>query len=196
MTFHAQSCGVQRDDIVTIEYNAKLENGATVLSTTEEGPLTFKVGEFPLVEGLNDAVIGMKLGETKRVLIKPDFAFGKFESQLLEEYPLSKLPNFIRIGQRIFLHGRRPAFNVLSVDTEEGTATLDGNHVLAGKDLIFYIKLICVKMPPSIKVNYYVEQNHCNQETTRSRKEAQKVRKEAKKGRTPFREKGNSCIEK
>lgn len=190
MKNYAQNSGAKRNDIITIEYSAKVKSGTTVLSTNKEGPLTFRVGDFPLVKGLNEAVLGMKLGETKRVEIYPSEAFGEFDKSLVEEYPLKKLPDFIRTGQRIFLHGRRTSFNVIDVNSEDGLATLDGNHLLAGKDLSFVIKVICIKVPPTIKENALVEQNYSHKERTRSRKKAQETRKAAQEERTFFREEG------
>lgn len=140
--------GISVNDIVTIDYTAKLRNGLTVLCTENEGPLTFKVGEFTLVEGFNEAVLGMKIGESKKIVISPEEAFGKINKNLIFQVLLSKLPPFIKVGQRIITKNSKRFFNVVNVNSEDGMALLDGNHKLAGKTLDFQLRILSIKYPP------------------------------------------------
>lgn len=145
--------GISNKDIVTIDYTAKLRNGLTVLTTENEGPLTFKVGEFSLVEGFNEAVLGMKIGDMKKITISPEDAFGKINKNLIFKVLLEKLPPFIKIGQRIITKNSKRFFNVVNVDSDEGMALLDGNHKLAGQTLGFHLKVLSIKFPSENKKN-------------------------------------------
>lgn len=145
--------GISKNDIVTIDYTAKLRDGLTVLSTEHEGPLTFKVGDFSLVKGFNQAVLGMKIGEKKKVVFNPDEAFGEVKKNLILEVLLSKLPPFVKIGQRIITKNSRRFFNVVNIDSDQGMALLDGNHKLAGQTLHFHLKILSIKYPPKQKPN-------------------------------------------
>jgi peptidylprolyl isomerase len=139
--------GIQLNDIITIEYTARMNNGITVMSTANDGPLTFKVGTFPLVKGFNDVVLGMKVGEQKSVIIPAKDAFGPFDHELICKVSLSELPEYVRVGQRI-VDIDDTYFNVLEVNNDEGLATLDGNHFLAGQDLAFSIRILNAQIPP------------------------------------------------
>lgn len=134
--------GVRYNDVVTIEYSAKISGGRTIFSSEEGGPLTFKVGSFELIKGLNKAVLGMKIGEIKKVYILPIEAFGEFKSELRKNVSLANLPRFIKEGDSYFDQFKKAFFNVLSVDSDSGIALLDGNHLLAGHVLNFSIKIL------------------------------------------------------
>ena len=125
-----------------------MKDGITVMSTVSDGPLTFKVGHFSLVNGFNRAVLGMKVGERKNVIISAKDAFGAFDEKLISRVSLSLLPEYIRVGQRI-LAKDETYYNVLEVNNEEGIAILDANHFLAGKDLSFSIRILGAKISPS-----------------------------------------------
>lgn len=137
--------GIRTNDIITISYNARLEGGKTVSSSLDEGPLTFKVGKFPKIDAINSVVLGMKVGEVKRVTILPLGAFGEIDKSLISEYCLSILPEYVMVGQRVIENSSSSYMNVLSVDSAKGVALLDGNHFLAGEKISFTVKIISIK---------------------------------------------------
>lgn len=139
--------GVQKNDIITIEFFARMQGGLTVLSSEEEGPLKFTVGQFKVVSGFNDAVIGMKVGESKKFSLNPEEAFGVFDKKLIKQVSLLTLPMFIRVGQSIVDGANKVIFNIVKVDSDQGLATLDGNHIFAGEKLDFYIRLKKIEKP-------------------------------------------------
>lgn len=143
------SGGIKVGDIITIDYNARLKNGRTILSTKNRSPLTFKVGYFSPIRGFNLAVVGMKIGELKKIKISPTDAFGEIDQELICYIPLDDLPKYIRVGQRVLRKGRDIKFSVLEVNSDKGFAVLDGNHFLAGKDLEFSIRILSIKYPPT-----------------------------------------------
>ncbi len=134
--------GIQYNDVITIEYSVRVSGGRTVYSSEDDGPLTFRVGSFKLIRGLNKAVLGMKVGEIKKVCILPLEAFGEVKTELKQKVLLSNLPKFIKEGDSYFDKVKKAFFNVLSVDSESGIALIDGNHLLAGYILDFSIKIL------------------------------------------------------
>lgn len=152
-----QSGGVKAGDTVRVDYVGKLENGTVFDTSIEEvakqegiyvegtsyAPITFVVGSGQMIKGFDDAVIGMKEGEEKTITISPEQAYGEYnESRVvavpLKELNLSETP---KVGQ-IYgdMYGNR--FKVVAVN--ESHVTVDANHELAGKSLIFDIKLVSI----------------------------------------------------
>ncbi len=85
-------------DTVSIHYTGSLED-KTVFDTSENrDPLEFTVGDKNLIPGMNNAVRGMKVGESKTVSIPPEEAYGPYSDKLLFEVPTKNLPPGITAG--------------------------------------------------------------------------------------------------
>ena len=129
-------------DKVSIHYTGSLED-KTVFDTSENrDPLEFTVGDKNLIPGMNNAVRGMKVGESKTVSIPPEEAYGPRSEKLIFEVPTKNLPPGIKAGMPL----RDPNGNMVLVKEVKGEkSVLDANHILAGKTLIFDIKLVRIQ---------------------------------------------------
>jgi peptidylprolyl isomerase len=67
---------VSKGDTIKVEYVAKLADGTVVDKSEGNGPLEFTVGKGELIDGFDEAVVGMKLGEEKTVTVPPEKAYG------------------------------------------------------------------------------------------------------------------------
>ena len=83
-------------DTVKVDYTGKLENG-TVFDTSEGGePLEFTLGEGKMIPKFEEAVLGMKIGESKTFTIPADEAYGQYSDDLVvvvNREELSTIPN-------------------------------------------------------------------------------------------------------
>jgi len=134
-------------DILKVHYIAKLENGMVIDTSKGRQPLEFMIGDERVLRGIEKAVTGMKVGETKRTTIRPEQGFGKRREELLTTVNRSDLPDNIApyIGQPLKM--RQPEGRVKTVfisDMDEETVTLDENHPLAGRTLTLTIQLVGV----------------------------------------------------
>lgn len=136
---------IKDGDQVTINFTAKLENGQVFSDSEKDGPLTFKVGEFDLIEGLNGAVIGLAEGEKKEVTLKPEEAFGEYDQELLMAYPVDQLPPETVVGVQFKDDQTEKIWTVRKIDAEKGEAILDGNHILAGQPIVFELEVVKVE---------------------------------------------------
>lgn len=129
-------------DKVSIHYTGSLED-KTVFDTSENrAPLEFTVGDKNLIPGMNNAVRGMKVGESKVVSIPPEEAYGPRSEKLIFEVPTKNLPPGIKAGTPL----KDPNGNMVLVKEVNGEkSVLDANHILAGKTLIFDIKLVSIQ---------------------------------------------------
>lgn len=130
---------VQNGNEVEISYTGKLEDG-TVFDTTESrGPFKFTAGSENIIQGMNDAVIGMEIGEEKTVELQPDEAYGQYNENLLVKVERSRMPDEVQVGDALTDGNNTQTWYVRELNEEHGV--LDGNHPLAGEKLIFQVKV-------------------------------------------------------
>lgn len=144
---------VIKDDTVTVHYTGTLVDGRVFDASPPERPLKFIVGKGEVIPGFDEAVIGMVHGEKRTVTIPPEKAYGEKKPEKIEVIERSKLPDNIdlHVGNRLEITGHDNTKLIVEiVEVTDETVTLDANHPLAGKDLIFDIELVRIeKTPPS-----------------------------------------------
>ncbi|HLC45479.1 MAG TPA: FKBP-type peptidyl-prolyl cis-trans isomerase, partial [archaeon] len=74
-------------DFVSVEYTGSLEDGTVFDSSEGREPLSFAVGSGELIQGFDEAVVGMKLNEEKTVTIPPEKAYGAKKQELIALIP-------------------------------------------------------------------------------------------------------------
>lgn len=149
---------VKTGNLVKVDYIGKFENG-TVFDTSEEEvakqagiynqqreyvPITFEVGSGQLIPGFDKGVIGMKVGEEKTITIPPEEAYGEYDKSKVHTVPLKDLNLSTKpeVGQTFTgVYGQR--FRVIAVNDTD--VTFDTNNELAGKTLVFDIKLVSIE---------------------------------------------------
>ncbi len=134
-------------DTVKVHYKGLLEDGTVFDSSEGRDPLEFTIGEGKIITSFEDAVCGMTVGESKIENIPAGKAYGLRNEELVIEVDKNQLPINVRphIGLELQIKqtdGRVTPVAIVALD--EAKATLDANHPLAGKDLIFHIDLLNV----------------------------------------------------
>lgn len=132
----------KKGSTVKVHYTGKLEDGMVFDSSLNRDPLQFRIGGGEIIPGFEQAIIGMEPGEQKIANVAADKAFGPRDQEKVYVIDRSKLPPEAKVGQRYEIE-REDGPNVVTVtEVSEGSVTLDGNHPLAGRDLIFDIQLL------------------------------------------------------
>lgn len=136
---------VEKGHTVAIEYTGKLEDGQIFDTSEGREPLKFEVGSGMVIPGFDKGVLGMEEGQEKVIEIEPVDAYGELRGDLLREIPKDSLQfeEDPQVGMGLMLgtpDGRQIQAKVAKVD--ENNITLDLNHPLAGKKLIFEVKLV------------------------------------------------------
>ncbi len=139
---------VERGNIVKMHYTAMVDD--RVIDTTKgREPIEFKVGEREVIEGLDEAVIGLEEGEKKTVIVPPEKAYGPRREGLLGKVPLERFrlipPDQLREGAIVQLRTIEGIRLATIMKVEEDGVTLDFNHPLAGKTIKFEIEIVEVK---------------------------------------------------
>ncbi len=136
---------VKSGDKVAIHYTGSLTDGSVFDSSEGREPLEFTVGSGQIIPGLDAALPGMKVGDKKKVTIKPADAYGEHNADGVIDVPRSELPDEIPLEVGVQLEMRSPdgrAIPVTITKVTDDTVTMDANHMLAGKDLVFDFELV------------------------------------------------------
>jgi peptidylprolyl isomerase len=132
-------------DTVMVHYEGKLSDGTVFDASVGGDPLEFTIGEGQIIQGFEQAVVGMNIGESKTTTIPSDQAYGPHQSELVVNVDRTQLPPDlqIEIGQQLQIQQAPGQFIPVTVtDVSDQKVTLDANHPLAGKDLVFDIQLM------------------------------------------------------
>lgn len=135
----------QAGDTVRVQYRGRLADGAEFDASPENDPFTFKLGEQAVIPGFEEAVLGMKVGESKTVTVPPAAAYGEVREDLIGQINRSHLPDDVEPEVGGMLEIESPDGDVLSVRVvaiEGDTITLDANAELAGAALTFDLELV------------------------------------------------------
>lgn len=136
---------VQEGDEVRVHYTGKLKDGTVFDSSRSREPLQFKVGAGMMIKGFDEAVRGMQEGESKTAEIPSDEAYGERNDQMLVKITKDKFPEDINpeVGQQLSMQSQEgQPIPVVITEIEGEEVTLDANHPLAGKDLVFDIEVV------------------------------------------------------
>lgn len=132
-------------DTVRIHYTGTLTDGTTFDSSAGREPLEFTVGSGQIIPGLDKAIPGMAVGETQKVEIPSEEAYGAHNPDALQQVPRDAIPAEIPLEMGLQLQMQTPqgqAIPVTVVEITDENVTLDANHMLAGKDLVFDIEMV------------------------------------------------------
>ncbi len=132
-------------DLVHVHYTGRLDDEAVFDTSEGRDPISFQLGEGQVVPGFDQAVTGMEVGEKRRVTIPAAEAYGPRVDQLVFSAPRKNLPPGYdpKVGEMVGLETRDGRqIDALVVHADEEVVKMDGNHPLAGQDLIFDIELV------------------------------------------------------
>ena len=136
---------VQCGDTIRVHYTGKLTDGTQFDSSEGRDPLEFHVGSGMVIPGFDNGVIGMEIGETRVLTIPAKDAYGEKSEDMTVAIPREEFGKDFtaNVGEQLLIQlGDGNQIPVTIVQIDEKTVTLDANHHLAGKDLIFTITLV------------------------------------------------------
>lgn len=134
---------------VKVHYTGKLKDGTVFDSSLQRNePLEFTLGQGNMIAGFEKAVDGMQVGDTTVADIPVTEAYGEVRDDMILEVPKKDVPENItpEVGQRLAVQQKDgQSIPVTISKVSEESITLDANHPLAGKDLVFEIELLEIK---------------------------------------------------
>ena len=142
---------VKDGSVVSLQYSLSEEKGSLIESNKGKDPLKYTHGSKQIVPGLEKELTGMKVGGEKRVKVKPEDAYGLVNPKAFQEVAKEQIPaNGMKVGATLAAkgpHGQEIPVRIHEI--KEKTVVLDLNHPMAGKTLLFDIKILDIQ--PSVR---------------------------------------------
>jgi len=144
---------VEDNVVVTLEYELKVD-GEVVDTSENADPIVFLQGAEQIVPGLEKGIYGMKLGESREIVVSPDEGYGEYDEKGIVEVARKEFPNDFPLepGVEITVHTDKESeegeddehelMEATIVSVNKYVVTLNFNHPLAGKTLNFKVKVI------------------------------------------------------
>jgi FKBP-type peptidyl-prolyl cis-trans isomerase SlyD len=132
---------------VSVEYTLTLDDKSVVESNVGKQPLTYTHGTQQIIPGLEKALEGLAVGDTKEVTVAPADGYGEKDPNALQEVQKKLIPpDALVVGAR--LQGKAPDGHMVYprvAEIKDDTVVLDFNHPLAGKTLHFDVKILDIQ---------------------------------------------------
>lgn len=129
---------------VSLEYSVCLEDGTQVDSNVGEVPLVFELGANQIFPALEEELLGLQVGDSKKIVLAPEDAYGPIVREAFREVDAQAVPMQFRYVGAV-LGVQDPEGGVFPIrvhQINEDRVVLDFNHPLAGKTLHFNVKVI------------------------------------------------------
>ncbi len=147
---------VQDGLVVSMDYKLTVD-GEVLDSSEDAGPLQFLAGYGNIVPGLEREMAGMKIGESKDVVVAPEDGYGEFDEEAFMDVPRNEFPSDLKLEEGIELNvtdedGQNQYARVENITDE--SVRLDFNHPLAGAELRFTVKVVALRDPTKEELDH------------------------------------------
>lgn len=137
---------------VVMHFSLRLADGMLVESSFDDEPVSFVVGDGSLDKGLELAIIGLRADDEQTLTLMPGQAFGTRDAEALQTVPRGQFPADMALEPGMIIgfsseDGTELAGAVVEVDDER--VQVDFNHPLAGREIVFQVKILKVENPPA-----------------------------------------------
>lgn len=138
---------IQDGAIVSIDYTLTDDAGTVLDSSAGKEPLTYIQGAGQIVKGLEQEMVGLKVGDQKKVKVRPEDGYGPVNEKAFQEIPREKVPvEAQKAGAMVMTKtGDGQVMPIRIREVKDKTVIVDFNHPLAGKTLHFEVKVKDIK---------------------------------------------------
>jgi FKBP-type peptidyl-prolyl cis-trans isomerase SlyD len=147
---------VQKDTVVSMEYTLHVDD-EEIDSSKGQDPLQFLVGHGNIISGLEREMMGMRVGESKQVVIQPADGYGEFDEEAFMEVPRDAFPQDIPVeeGSELTVRDDSGQARYARIDAINGAnVMLNFNHPLAGNELHFKVKVVGLREPTAEELEH------------------------------------------
>lgn len=133
---------IQENQIVSIEY--EVSDGENIVDSNVGGtPLVFMFGKGQIIPGLEAGLVNMEIGEKSEVPVKAADAYGEYNAEAKQEVPKDQFTGIdLELGMSLYGQGEDGStVQVVVKEIGQENVTIDFNHPLAGKDLLFNVTI-------------------------------------------------------
>jgi len=128
---------------VKVHYTGTLNDGTIFDSSEGRKPLEFSIGESQVIPGFEDGIKTMGLNEEKTIKIDVKDAYGERDERMIVSVPKEKFPPEVKVGGMLIMKGPKgERLQAVVKEIKDDAVMIDLNHPLAGKELIFKVKVV------------------------------------------------------
>ncbi len=138
---------IRNESRVRIEFVIRWDNGSLVGTSDEKTVLTFNVGEGKMIKALEEKMLGMKEGESRKITLSPDEGYGQYKKEMVLRVDRNEFgPDMeLKVGRSVQYQGRAgERVNFFVNEVNDKSVTIDGNHPLAGLELTYEIDVVSI----------------------------------------------------
>ncbi|MBK7895093.1 MAG: peptidylprolyl isomerase [Candidatus Promineifilaceae bacterium] len=135
--------------VVSLEYVLRLDDGE-VVDASDGDALVYLHGYGEIIPGLEKALVGLAVGDSKTVIVPPGEAYGEVDMEAFEIVPRSMFPDDMELVEGLELSLRDAEtdepFDATVAEVRESEVMLDFNHPLAGETLYFEVTIPALRL--------------------------------------------------
>ena len=137
---------IENDKVVSIHYRL-FDNANNELLDESHDPLEFLAGKQNIIDGLEKDILGLSIGEEKNVIVAAKDAYGEYDESALKEIPMDQFSGIdLKEGMTIYAHDENNQSRPVMIKSfNDRNATVDYNHPLAGKELMFFVTVASIR---------------------------------------------------
>ncbi|WP_072670438.1 peptidylprolyl isomerase [Vibrio injensis] len=138
---------IEKNVVVSIAYQVKMEDGVVVDQSTVEAPLEYLHGHNNLITGLERELEGKVIGDKFSATIAPEDAYGEHSDALVQRVPADVFQGVdeLEVGMRFLADTDQGPIPVEITEVDGDEVVVDGNHMLAGQTLTFDVEVIALR---------------------------------------------------
>ncbi|MDG3086973.1 peptidylprolyl isomerase [Vibrio hannami] len=138
---------IEKNVVVSLAYQVKLEDGVVVDQSTVEAPLDYLHGHNNLITGLENELEGKVAGDKFSATVAPDDAYGEHNDALVQRVPANVFQGVeqIEVGMRFLADTDQGPIPVEVTEVDGDEVVVDGNHMLAGQTLTFDVEVVATR---------------------------------------------------
>jgi FKBP-type peptidyl-prolyl cis-trans isomerase SlyD len=147
---------VQNGVVVSMEYTLKVD-GEVIDSSEGQDPLEFLTGHGNIIPGLESEMLGMKIGDSKDVVVAPADGYGEYDDEAFLDVPSGQFPSDMPVEEGLELTVRDDSGQAryARIESVEGEIVrLNFNHPLAGDELHFSVKVVALREPTDEELDH------------------------------------------
>jgi len=139
---------ISKNSVVTFHYTLHDSDGTKIESSKGKDPLSYLHGHSQIVAGLERELSGKAVGDKLKVSVDAANGYGEHNKGLIMEVPRDKFPKAakLEVGAIFKIGPDAKNSSVVQVTAvSDKSVTLDGNHPLAGVDLVFDVEIVGIR---------------------------------------------------
>lgn len=141
---------IENNMVVSLEYELRDKATSDIIdSNVGEAALEFITGRSHIIPGLESEILKMSEGDAGQVIVAPAQAYGEFDETAVQQVPIEQFAGIeLQEGMPLYAQAEDGStIQVIVKNISEKEVTVDYNHPLAGKELMFDIKVLGVREP-------------------------------------------------